>query len=112
MHLLDELSMTKDMQSRIVTLFTVFIGFCRQSRWILNRKIIRNLPLRTLIDIRSGEISERKFLHIVDIALNTGVAISEDTVSLEDIFFEVYNKVATSKEYERNREFSFSLDTL
>lgn len=100
------------MQPRIVTLFTVFAGYCRQTRWILNRKFIKHLPLRTLIDIRSGEISERRFLHIVNIALNTGLPISEEAVSLEEIFFEVYNKVSPSNEFERTREFRFGLDTL
>lgn len=100
------------MQPRIVTLFTVFAGYCRQTRWILNRKFIKHLPLKTLIDIRSGEISERRFLRIVDIALNTGLPLKEETVSLEDIFFEVYNKVSPSNEFERSREFSFELETL
>lgn len=100
------------MQPRIVTLFTVFTGFCRQTRWIMNRKFIKHLPLKTLIAIRSGEISEGRFLRIVNIAFNTGLPLSEEAVSLEDIFFEVYNKVSQTDEFERNREFRFGLEAL
>ena len=100
------------MQPRIVTLFTVLVGFCRQTRWIINRQFIKNLSLKTLIAIRSGEISEKRLLYIVNVALNCGIPVSKDNYGLETIFFEVYNKVAHTDEFERSREFGFSLETL
>lgn len=100
------------MQPRIVTLFTVLVGYCRQTRWILNRQFIKNLPLKTIIAIRSGEISEKRLLHIVNVALNCGIPVSKDNYGLETIFFEVYGKVANNDEFDRSREFGFSLETL
>lgn len=100
------------MQPRIVTLYTVLVGFCRQTRWIVNRQFIKNLPLKTLLAIRSGEISEKRLLYIVNAALNCGIHVSKDNYDLETIFFEVYNKVAHNREFDKEREFRFSLDTL
>lgn len=100
------------MQPRIITIFTVFIGFCRQTRWIINRQFIKNLSLKTLTAIRSGEISEKRLLYIVNVALNCGIHVSKENYALETIIFEVYNKVAHTDEFERSREFGFSLETL
>jgi len=100
------------MQPRLITLFSVFVGYCRQTRWILNRKFIKHLPLSVLTSIRSGEISDRRLLRIVNIALNTGLPLKRDTYSLEDIFFEIYRQIANSDEYESHREFKFSVDSI
>ncbi|MCQ2172641.1 MAG: hypothetical protein MJZ17_07845 [Bacteroidales bacterium] len=100
------------MQPRIITLFTVLVGYCRQTRWIINRQFIKNLSLKTLIAIRSGEISEKRLLYIVNIALNCGFPVSKNNYGLETIVFEVYNKVAHTDEFERSREFGFSMEAL
>ncbi|MCQ2182174.1 MAG: aminoacyltransferase [Bacteroidales bacterium] len=100
------------MESRICTSFFVFVGYCRQTRWILNRQFIKHLPLRVLTSIRSGEISERRLLRIVNIALNTGLRLRKETYSLEDIFFEIYRQVANSDEFEDRREYRFSIESI
>lgn len=100
------------MISRFRTSLSVFFGYCRQTRWILNRQFIKHLPLKILTSIRSGEISERRLLRIVNIALNTGLPLKKETYSLEDIFFEIYNQVVNSDEYDRRREYRFSIESI
>jgi len=100
------------MKSRLFTSLSVFVGRCRQTRWILNRQFIKHLPLHVLTSIRSGEISERRLLRIVNIALNTGLPLKKETFTLEDIFFEIYRQVANSDEFERRREYRFSIESI
>lgn len=100
------------MNSKLFTKFYVFCGYCRQTRWILNRQFIKHLPLHVLTSIRSGEISERRLLRIVNIALNTGLPLKKETYTLEDIFFEIYRQVVNSNEFDRRREFKFSIESI
>jgi len=97
---------------RILTFFTVFFGYCRQTRWILNRQFIKHLPLHVLTSIRAGEISERRLLRIVNIGLNTGLPLKKETYTLEDIFFEIYRQCANSDEFDNRREYRFSIESI
>ena len=93
---------TQTMQSRLATLFTIVRGRAVEARWHINRFIFKRLPIKTVLEVRNGTISQRRLENIVRIGLNAGFHVEVPKrfsyVSLQRTFNQICEHLVISEQ--------------